>query len=174
MQIAITGPESSGKTTLASSLAKRLEYRYIPEFARHFLEKLNRSYTFSDLDIIAKGQIKLWKKSKTKCFISDTELLVIYIWSIYKYGKVSDFIEKALDDQFLREKFQIYFVCSPNIPWENDPLRENANERPLILELYIKEFKKRNLDFVLLEGSPEERIDKALSTIKSRKRKSQQ
>jgi len=170
MQIAITGPESSGKTTIASSLAKRLKCAYIPEFARHFLEKLNRSYTFHDLDIIAKGQIELWEKSKTECFISDTELLVIYIWSIYKYGEVSDFMEKALDEQFLKEKFQIYFVCSPNIPWEDDPLRENPNERQLLLELYIKELQKRNINFILLEGSPKERMTKALSEIGAKKK----
>ena len=59
IKIAITGPESSGNTTLSKSLNKHYkESVLISEFAREYLHKLNRKYQYSDLLNIAKGQKK--------------------------------------------------------------------------------------------------------------------
>ena len=44
LRIAITGPESSGKTTLAIALAKHLKSKWVPEFAREYLEISNGKY----------------------------------------------------------------------------------------------------------------------------------
>ena len=59
IKIAITGPESSGKTTLAKELAKYFKNSFlVNEFSREYLEKLTRKYIFADLLNIAKGQRK--------------------------------------------------------------------------------------------------------------------
>jgi nicotinamide riboside kinase len=54
--IAIVGPESSGKTALASELGKRLHAPVVPEYAREYLTVRGGSYAKEDLDHIAKGQ----------------------------------------------------------------------------------------------------------------------
>ena len=54
--ITIVGPESSGKTTLASALANQLGCLWVPEYARTYLDQLERSYDFEDLVHIAEGQ----------------------------------------------------------------------------------------------------------------------
>ena len=58
-RIVITGPESSGKTTLAMSLATTFETAWVPEFARNYLEVLDSPYTLEDLVKIAIGQVSL-------------------------------------------------------------------------------------------------------------------
>jgi nicotinamide riboside kinase len=54
--VTIVGAESSGKTVLAKQLAAVLSCEWVPEFAREYLENLDRSYDFEDLEAIARGE----------------------------------------------------------------------------------------------------------------------
>ena len=155
MRIAITGPESSGKTTLAKELALRNDGVWIPEFAREYLEKLPYSYSVDDLDKIALGQIKLWENACNKITFFDTEMLVTKIWSEFKYQKCSPFILSALEQQ----SFDHYFLCRPDIEWEEDPLREHPEKREELFELYLNELRSRKLPFTIVEGDLEDRIE---------------
>ncbi len=56
--ITIVGPESSGKTTLARQLAGYYTCPLVPEYAREYLERLDRPYSEEDLFLIAKGQLE--------------------------------------------------------------------------------------------------------------------
>ena len=58
VRIAVTGPESTGKTTLAMQLADLFNGQYIAEFAREYVEKLPAHYTFDDVEAIAKTQVE--------------------------------------------------------------------------------------------------------------------
>ena len=66
IKIAITGPESSGKTTLCKSLSEHFETPYITEFSRTYLENKNASYKQDDLDKIAEGHLKLISNEEKK------------------------------------------------------------------------------------------------------------
>jgi NadR type nicotinamide-nucleotide adenylyltransferase len=162
IRIAITGPESSGKTTLAEQLALQTNGTWIPEFARKFLERLNRPYTQDDLDTIAKGQLESWEKSsESKIQFCDTDMLVMKVWSDFKFGSCSSFILDALNEQ----TFDHYFLCLPDIEWEEDPLREHPEKREELFELYLAELKVRNLSFTVIGGSLEERLVKCLKVL---------
>lgn len=56
--ITVVGPESSGKTTLASNLATQLGCLWVPEYARTYLNQLAHGYELSDLNHMADGQHK--------------------------------------------------------------------------------------------------------------------
>ena len=62
LRIVLYGPESTGKTTLARSLAEHYKTEWVPEFARNYLQrkwdKKQQVCTLNDLFSIAKGQIK--------------------------------------------------------------------------------------------------------------------
>ena len=76
VKIAITGPESTGKSTLTQLLAAHYQTVYTTEFARSYIQQLNRPYTPEDVLHIAKMQyqlneqlprkITLKKKTETK------------------------------------------------------------------------------------------------------------
>ena len=53
IRIAITGPESTGKSWLTEQLAQAFNTTFIPEYARKYIEQLNRPYDFNDIEIIA-------------------------------------------------------------------------------------------------------------------------
>ena len=89
--IVITGPESSGKTTLFEQLKTLSGFSFIQEKSRTYLEKIDRPYHYNDILLIAKQYVKeleLLSQNKLSV-ISDTDLLTLQIWCEYKYKKVS-------------------------------------------------------------------------------------
>lgn len=65
-KIAITGPESTGKSLLAEQLARYYNTVYVPEYAREYIDNLNKPYNFDDILKIAKAQLKNEKLLETK------------------------------------------------------------------------------------------------------------
>lgn len=164
--IAITGPESTGKTTLSLALAKYFGTEAGVEYARLFLDHLDRSYTLSDLEEIARGQLNLEKHlliEKSETIILDTDLLVIFLWAKIKYQHHFGWMESALR----RQNDRLYLLCSPDIPWEHDPLRENPNDRDDIFESYRKEMNRLGLCYRIVSGMGSERLDNALQAIEN-------
>jgi nicotinamide riboside kinase len=94
-RIAITGPESTGKSRLARDLALCFQDGFVPEYAREFIAGLNRPYAREDILEIAKGQLRqerdLARKARRFLFC-DTELIVTKIWSLHKFGHCDPFI----------------------------------------------------------------------------------
>ena len=164
-KIVLTGPECSGKTTLSTAIATRFNLPLVKEYARSFLTQINRPYKYEDLLRIAKKQLesenqKSNSKSKKQLIICDTNLQVIKLWSLIKYGKCDPFILKNQDYDSL------YILCSPDFKWEEDPLREDENNRKKIFEIYKEELQKNKQDFIIIDGTNEERINLLSSVIK--------
>ncbi len=149
LRIAFTGPESSGKTTLAAWLSSFLELPFIEEYARTYLAD-QIEYKQEDLDFMAKKQAELWPKLG---LIADTEMHVFQIWSAVKYAEVSPLIIELLNTQ----QFDHYFLCAPDIPWEADPLRENPLNREMLFDLYLEQLEKSGRNFTILTGNLENR-----------------
>ena len=155
-RIAVTGPESSGKTSLAERLAQEFGLAFVPEYAREYLIQRDGKHTQSDLVQIAEGQVKLWSEAKSaRGFVADTEMLVMKIWSDFKYGETDPVILSLLQKQH----FDHYFLCYPDIPWEEDPLREHPEQRLELFELYLKELQDRKLPFTILKGDLSQRLE---------------
>ena len=96
--IVITGPESSGKTTLAKGLAKELNMDYTEEYAREYLNT-NSTYRQKDLLYIAQGQLQKEKANLNPTVIHDTDLITIKIWSEYKYNQCNPWIIEQIELQ---------------------------------------------------------------------------
>ncbi len=162
IKIIVTGPESSGKTTLCKSLSEHFNIPFTEEYAREYLNKQNGKYTQSDLRRIAKGQL-LKEKKEEELLICDTDLITIKIWSNYKYGNCNNWILEQIEKQKTENRF--YLLCKPDIPWESDPLRENPTNREELFEIYKEEIEKLKHNYSIIEG--EERIKNSISKISS-------
>ena len=163
IRIAVTGPESSGKTTLCEALAKHFNVTFIPEFSRTYLEATNGKYSQVDLDKIAQGQLDSLNASNDSIKICDTDFSVIEIWSDYKYVEVSSFIKELA----AKDLFDLHILCTPDIPWEDDPLRENPDDRDVLFELYVASLNKHNKQYITVSGDHEQRLEKSLEKINS-------
>jgi len=171
IKVAVIGPESTGKSTLATYLAQQLSGGLVPEYARDYLQQLGRPYTEADLLSIAKGQCAAedyyrLSNDPPPFLICDTELTVIKIWSEVKYSRVHPWILTELKQR----SYDFYLLTYIDLPWEADPLREHPYKREFLFDLYLKECQNRNLPFALIKGSKEERqaqAEKILLDLKS-------
>lgn len=167
-KIILTGPESSGKTTVAEKLADHFQTDWVPEFARSYLSARNGFYEQKDLLEIAKGQFFLEERAtknslqkKAPLLICDTSFLVLKIWSIYKYGTCPTFIQKQLENQ----QNALFILCGTDIRWEFDPLREHPNNREELYEIYKKELLDLNFKFIEISGNEETRLNQCITKI---------
>jgi len=165
-KIAITGPESTGKSQLSERLAGYYHTTWVPEFARAYIDHLDREYNHADILKIARGQLRsenrLLKHAKTFLFC-DTELIVTKIWSDVKYSQCDEWILKKID----KHKYDLYLLCYIDIPWEFDPQREHPQLREHLFNLYLQEMTERNLPFAVVSGLGEERLQNAVDIINS-------
>jgi len=156
-KIIVTGPESSGKTTLCKNLSEHFKIPFAKEYAREFLNELGGNYKQNDLLEIAKGQLK----SELNSQLLDTDLITIKIWSEYKYGNCDKWIIEQIEKQKTEKRF--YLLCRPDIPWQEDKQRENPNEREKLFKIHKKELENLGYDYFVVEGKG--RIEKSISKI---------
>lgn len=167
IRIAVTGPESTGKTTLAKQLAEWSNGQYIAEFAREYVEKLPHPYTFQDVETIARTQIEQYLETKTnheKIFIFDTWLIITKVWFKWVFGVVPEWLE----NQIREFPIDLYLLCCPDLPWEADSVRENGGEnRMKLYQEYRDELIRYGFSFVEISGSGELRLSNAMTAIRN-------
>lgn len=162
--IALVGPESSGKTTLANQLAVHFGAELVAEFAREYIDTLNRPYTKEDVTFIAKQQVESENraiKSGNPIIICDTDILVVKVWRVVKWGDTDSLVE----NRFKNQEERLYLLLRPDLPWEADSQREHPTERNELFayyEDYLIQAKKR---FAIVEGLGVLRLENALRAI---------
>jgi NadR type nicotinamide-nucleotide adenylyltransferase len=163
-RIAITGPESTGKSELAKQLAVHYQTLWVPEVARDYLIKLSRVYVFEDIAVIAKEQLEqentLVKKAGSILFC-DTDFLVTKIWSNFKYGKCDPWIEEKVKSHL----YDLYLLCDIDLPWVEDPLREHPGQREELFKIYLKELQRLNVEFAIISGKGKLRLKNAILEV---------
>ncbi|GAB5526753.1 MAG: hypothetical protein Roseis2KO_46250 [Roseivirga sp.] len=164
IKVGIIGPESTGKTALAKRLAEEYKTLWVPEYAREYLTNLGRPYVQTDLLEIAQGQIdsvKATRKKASRILFIDTDIHVIKVWSDYKYGNCDPWIMQQLDMNVC----DVYLLTYHDIPYEDDPLRENPDDRHVLYDMYEKLVNNRGLSYMVMKGGLEERVKSAKSYI---------
>lgn len=162
----VIGPESTGKSTLSAQLAVHFNTVWVREFARGFLESLNRPYEAKDLLTIAAGQLQAEDEALAKAnglLICDTDLHVVKVWSEAKYGDC----DPRILDMIASRRYDGYLLTYIDIPWEDDPQREHPQpeEREYFYNIYRDIVMNAGLPWADIRGSYEERLQKAISAI---------
>jgi len=153
----LTGPESTGKTTLAQHLSKVLEITMISEYSRSYLEERNGQYEYEDLVKMARKAHEILNSQTDTKLILDTDILTYKIWSEIKYQKTDSWIDEHLID----ENNKLYLLCYPDITWSPDPLRENPHDRLMLFKSYEDLLIRLNLNYFIISGK-NSRLDKVV------------
>jgi len=159
-RMVLSGPESSGKSTLASALAARLGLPMAPEFARVHLEAGNPPpRSANDLTEMARHHLA-WQlrhvPAEAPIGIFDTDMLNYHIWADVAFGHVPDEIGHWLAG----EAHHIHLLCEPDLPWQADPLRERPDpaRRQELFKIHLAELARRGNRVVRIHGTGEARL----------------
>lgn len=170
LRVALTGPESTGKTTLSRRLADHYHTAWAPEYARAYLETHGNQYTLADLETIAEGQLRAEEQALREAraqhrpvVFYDTDLLVIKIWSEHAFGHCPDWILRRIGQQ----QYDLVLLLNVDLPWEPDPLREHPNHRQYFYDLYQRELRGQLSNFAEIGGSPAQRLEQACFHVDS-------
>ncbi|UTN05893.1 DUF4301 family protein [Flavobacterium bizetiae] len=168
IKIALFGPESTGKTTLAKQLADYYETEWVPEFARDYLqekwEENQHICVADDMLPIAYGQVALENKKLTsakKYLFSDTNLMVTKVFSEMYYG----FCDPLLNEAALEHDYDLFFLTDIDVPWEKDDIRDTPDGRESVFSVFKQTLIDTKKPFITLSGNKESRLAKATAII---------
>lgn len=179
-KIVIIGPESTGKSTLCSELAAHFNTVWCPEYAREYLLEHGTDYSFEDLAVIARGQLKLEEeyvekvrspKSEVRSLepglrplFLDTDMYVMKVWCEFVFGKCHRFIL----DEIVQRKYDLYLLCNTDLPWVKDELREypDLQTREILFRIYKDLLVNQSVPWVEIKGNNEARLQIAIDGVK--------
>ena len=163
-KVLVTGPESTGKTVLCEYLADHYMGQWIPEYARNYIEQLDRPYVKQDVVEIGKRQLDQWKQeySAKEWVFFDTGLIITKVWMELVFNDFPRWIEEAL----YTTKPDLTLLCFPDLEWMDDPVRENGGEmRDRLFNIYEENLKLYDFPYEIVKGESEERYTNALNSI---------
>lgn len=165
-RILILGPESTGKSTLAEDLATHFGEPWVPEFAREYLDNIDRPYYYEDLLEIGKGQVNAedeLAETAEKYLFVDTDLRVIHIWSAHRFGKTDPWVLEQIKER----KYDLILLTDTDLPWTPDPLREHPEleMRQYFFDKYLKLAQESGFQYLVVSGDREKRLMKAIEIL---------
>lgn len=168
IKIALFGPESTGKTTLAKQLADYYETEWVPEFARDYLqekwEENQHICVADDMLPIAYGQTALENEklaNANKYLFCDTNLMVTKVFSEMYYG----FCDPLLNEAALKHEYDLFFLTDIDVPWEKDDIRDTPEGRETVFSVFKQTLIDTKKPFITLSGDKETRLAKAIAII---------
>ncbi len=168
-KVVIIGPESTGKSTLCENLAVHYNSIWVREYAREYLLKNGATYTFPDLLTVAKGQLEAERAAAHEAtnlnapLIIDTDMYVMKVWCEFVFERCHNWIL----DQIVNRKYDLYLLCNIDLPWVKDELREypDLESREKLYHMYRQTMLDQNVPWIEVNGSYEERLQKAIAAI---------
>lgn len=158
-KVGIIGPESTGKSSLASYLATKYDGLMVPEYAREYMEHLapDYHYTYEDVEKIAMHQVQELREisqspaegmavGRKDLAFFDTELIITKVWFLHKFGTCPDFLQQALEEY----PMDVYLLCYPDLEWVPDPVRENPNIREYLFDWYEREVQALGIPYYIV------------------------
>lgn len=168
-KICIYGPESTGKTTLARRLAEHYNTVWAPEFAREYIACHGNKFTYKDISIFARGQLKLEERlvrRANKLLFCDTDFITTAIYSRHYFGRCPALVRKLAS----QKRYDLYLFTGADLPWVPDPQRDLGARREEFEKIFKNEIIRRNIPFVIIRGMNRARLKTAIKAVDRFKR----
>jgi len=167
LRIAVYGPESTGKTTLAAKLATHFSAPLVAEYAREFWDARG-TITLEDIPAIAREQ---WRREDAapakadRLIICDTEALTTMLWSDLLYGTTPDDVRREVEQR--ARNYALHLLLDIDVPWAPDPQRcfPDEENRKKCLDLWRGALEQRQLPYRLIRGNWAQREQAAIAAV---------
>lgn len=131
LRIVLTGPECTGKTTLAGELARRLSLPVSEEAARS-LAAQRGPLALQDIHDVARLELELEDLAETRAqilrlpaVVHDTDLVSTVAYGRFYYGSCPAWIEQAARAR----RADLYLLCLPDLPFVPEPAQRGPEDR---------------------------------------------
>lgn len=164
VRVVVTGPESTGKTTLARHLAGRFDTAWAPEAARGYLARLGRPPSLTDIEAIARLQLESEEAAARDArglLVCDTDLLATRVWSEHYFGVCPGWIA----EEAARRPYDLHLLCRADVPWVDDGLRDSPGLGPRFEGAFRRALRETRRPFVELSGSWADRQERAVAAL---------
>lgn len=167
-RLVLTGSESTGKTTLARSLAAHFDAPLAGEFVRAFALGKGAPIDAGDHWSIARGQMREQDDAVAQAIatgrplvVCDTDLLSTVVYARHYTGQCDTGIE-----QLARERrAHHYLLLEIDVPWVPDGIRDRASRRHEMQALFRDTLDEFGAPYTLVSGSWDERFAAAIRLI---------
>jgi NadR type nicotinamide-nucleotide adenylyltransferase len=166
----LTGPESVGKTSLASQLAGHYEVELVPEFVREYAATKGAPLDFRDHGPIAKGQMALEDAARARAeargdtlMVQDTDLVSTVVYCHHYFGRCPAFIEEAA----VERRPDLYLLLDIDVPWVADGVRDRGDRREELHALFVATLERFGAPVTRVSGTWEARFQHAVRAVES-------
>jgi HTH-type transcriptional repressor of NAD biosynthesis genes len=162
----LLGGESTGKSTLAATLAARCGTVHAAEYGRECWEARQGRLEEADMLHIARTQVareEALLATATRWLICDTSPLTTLLYANALFGGAV----LALQELALR-RYDCVFLCDPDVPFVQDGTRRDEDFRQWQHAWYLRELQARNIPYQLLQGDWNQREAVALKALMDR------
>ena len=162
-KVAILGTESTGKSTLAQSLAAHFKTSFVSEVGRQVVPQTEVCTIENLYEIAVSHAENIQQKTKdaNKIIIVDTDLTITRSYAHFLFEhelKVEAWVEQ-------NNHFDLYLYLEADAPFIQDGTRLNEAERNLLDQSHKMMLDKYNIGYESISGSWKVRFQKAVELI---------
>lgn len=168
LRICVTGPESTGKTTLARRLAECAPAPWVAEASRIHAERVGRALLASDVEPIASAHIVMADEGAAHAvslhaptLFLDTDLISTVIYARHYYGAVPRWIEREARARLAH----LYLLCDVDVPWVRDGVRDRPTDRRAMFGRFRRSLTRRGARVVIVRGDWTARLELARNAV---------
>ncbi|MBP6379847.1 MAG: AAA family ATPase [Sphingorhabdus sp.] len=167
-RICLHGPESTGKSTLATRLAAHFGCEVVPEYGRAYCEAHGTDIGMAELVHIAEAQDAMNRAAAVRAaelhaplVLFDTDPLITAVWAEMMFGARDPWFDRFAGYA------DLYLLLDIDLPFVDDGLRvyAKAEDRRHFFELCKAELDARGVRYALISGVGEARFVAALHAI---------
>ena len=169
IRIVVTGPESTGKSTLAAVLGDRLRAPVVPEAARRYAEaqlETDPAHTLLATDVapIARLAMSLEEQAmaaRPAVAVFDTDLVSTVVYARHYYGSAPAWVEA----EARQRRGDLYLLCATDLPWTADGIRDRPSAREELLRAFGDAMCEFGCTAEWVEGTGVARLESAVRAL---------
>jgi len=165
-RVCLFGPESTGKSTLARTLAEAFDTVAVPEYAQLLIAEQDGALAYEDIPRIARGQRaseQALARRANRVLFCDSDLLTTRIWSETLFDDCPAWICEEAD----RAAYDLTLLCDVDVPWVDDVHRYRPEDRRAFFARCRDALDARGRPYVVIRGDWAERDRAAIAAVRA-------
>jgi NadR type nicotinamide-nucleotide adenylyltransferase len=160
-KVCFLGAPSTGKTTLASTLAERHKTVWMPEYGAEYWLKhqVDRRLTLEQFEEIPLEHNKLEDVQtiqSRKYLFCDTNPITTYVFAKDYHGIAGPVLTQLAKEA--EKRYDLFFLCDTDIPYDDTWDRSGDRKRKWYQKQIVGDLSERRLPYFRVRGTLEERV----------------